>query len=133
MNTLQRSLRIGATVCALYTLSACTPTVNTHYHWGNYESLIYDMYAQPGKATSAIQIDKLNEDIQQAENNGKPVPPGLYAHLGFMYSIEGNVAAANQAFAEETHLYPDSKTLINGMLERAKAFGASATDNKEAK
>ena len=138
MEHLKRSLRIGAAIVALHTLSGCVSSPDTHYHWGHYETLVYDMYMKPGKATATRQIDKLNADIQEAANKGKAVPPGLYAHLGFMYSIEGNVSAANAAFNEEATHYPDSATLINGMLERAKKVNEETshketTDNKEDK
>lgn len=103
-------------------LGGCATGPKTRYHWGQYEQLLYDMYVKPGAATPAVQIEKLSTDIQQAEMLGKPVPPGVYAHLGFMYSLEGNNAAAHNAFDSEKSLYPDASTLIDGMLKRAEAF-----------
>jgi len=90
------------------------------YYWGSYESQLYNMYNKPGKATPTVQIEQLTRDIQQANNKGKPVPPGLYAHLGFMYSIEGKTEKAFAAFNEEKQRFPESAALIDGMLERAK-------------
>ena len=103
-------------------LAGCISAPKTTYHWGEYEQLLHDMYMVPGEATSIVQIEKITTDIQQAEALGKPVPPGVYAHLGYMYSIEGNNVAATNAFNTERSLYPDSQTLIDGMLKRAEDF-----------
>lgn len=102
-------------------ISACVPQREPLYYWGNYESLIYNTYVKPGDADPQKQIDLLTEDIQKSENNGKPVAPGIYAHLGFMYATQGNIKQAENAFLEEKKLYPESAVLIDGMLKRARA------------
>ncbi len=109
---------IAILVCI--TATGCATGPKHQYYWGNYETLIHDMYVNAGKATPTIQIAKITEDIQKAEGQGKPVPPGVYAHLGFMYSLEGNEGAATEAFNEEKSLYKDSQALIDGMLKRAE-------------
>lgn len=101
-------------------ISACTTTAPDQYYWGKYERLIHDMYVKAGKATPQVQIERITQDIQKAEKKGKPVPPGVYAHLGFMYSLDGNIEAATAAFNEEKSLYKDSAILIDGMLARAQ-------------
>jgi len=78
------------------------------------------MYVEPGSADSSLQILQLNEDIEMAESSGKPVPPGVYAHLGFMYAIEGSVTASNDAFSEEKIRFPESAVFIDGMMDRVK-------------
>lgn len=109
---------------AMSFLAGCA-TVNQQYYWNSYEGLIYDMYNKPGKATPDVQIDKLTRDIQKAESVGRPTPPGVYAHLGFMYAAQGNMEKAEAAFNEEKTLYPESEVLINGMLERSKKTDTS--------
>ena len=66
------------------------------YEWGHYEDLVYEMYVQPGKADPAVQVEKLSRDVAEAETKGRLVPPGVYAHLGYMYLLQGNAAAARQ-------------------------------------
>lgn len=117
---------LGLSIIMSSVLSACTTGAPEQYYWGQYETLIKNMYVNAGKATPQIQIAKITEDIQKAENAGKPIPPGVYAHLGFMYSLDGNNSAATAAFNEETARYKESETLINGMLARAK----KVTDQK---
>ena len=99
--------------------TGCVSAPKDHYYWGNYEALILAMYAEPGSADPVMQIEKLNADLQQAESIGKPAPPGLYAHLGFMYAMNGDVSQAETAFNEERELFPESAVFIDGMMERA--------------
>lgn len=90
------------------------------YYWGEYEQLIHDAYMRPGSADTATQIEKLTADIEKAAATGKKVPPGIYAHLGFLYAMEGKDSQSKAAFKQEQTLYPESNTLIEGMLNRAR-------------
>lgn len=101
-------------------MSGCVTTIPDQYYWGRYQQLLLNMYVEPGSSDSALQILQLNEDIEIAANTGRPVPPGIYAHLGFMYAIEGSVVASNEAFSEEKKRFPESAVFIDGMMGRAK-------------
>ena len=87
---------------------------------GVYEPLVYEMYAKPGKADPGTQVAKLSEDILRTQAEGKRVPPGVHAHLGYMYFLLGNTEAAYQAFVTEREMFPESATFINGMLQRLR-------------
>jgi len=115
---MKQTIRI-ALICmaSLVFLSACASKPPL-YQWGAYEELIYDMYANPGKAEPGVQIVKLTEDIERAYAEGQRVPPGVHAHLGYMYYTQGNTSAAAQEFATERELFPESGTFIDGMLAR---------------
>src|SRR5438876_11969380 len=64
-------------------VSGCaTPTL---YSWGHYEELVYVSYAQPGKVSPEMQVEKLEEDYQKARANNKRMHPGFHAHLGYLY------------------------------------------------
>lgn len=102
-------------------LSACDPGTKKptlDYHWGAYEGLVYDMYANPGEATPVIQVDMLAAQIEQTRSRGEPVPPGVHAHLGYMHYISGNIDAALIEFDEERVTYPESATFIDGITRR---------------
>lgn len=123
-----RYLKTFLAITVIAILSGCA-SKNTHYHWGEYENIVRDMYIEPGSEDPATQIEKLKTDIQQAENRGKPVPPGIYAHLGFMYALEGKVELSVAAFDQEKSLFPESKIFIDGMMARAKQnAGVAAND-----
>lgn len=89
------------------------------YYWGEYEELIHDAYVKPGSADPQTQIEKLSADLQKAEAMGKKTAPGIYAHLGYLYAIQGKDSQSKSAFMEELALYPESSVFINGMMNRA--------------
>lgn len=102
-------------------LSGCATTY-TQYYWGDYESLIYQTYHSPNDVPPSVQIDKLNIDIEKAQTAGKPVPPGLYAHLGLMYAADGNKELAIAALTKEKELFPDSGKFIDGLIQRSSTY-----------
>lgn len=118
MNSLNRELRLVFVVLILTIFSGCA-TQEDIYYWGNYENLVYGMYAEPGSADPLAQVEQLTADIEEAANNGKPVPPGVYAHLGMMYAHLGEMDAAMAALNTEKELYPESTILVDGMISRA--------------
>jgi len=103
----------------LLVITGCNLAPNHQYYWGEYENLIYDSYNKPGSATPELQIQKITQDIEQAKENRKKIPPGLYAHLGMMYAFQGNKSLALAAFNEEKRLFPESSALIDGMIKRS--------------
>jgi hypothetical protein len=99
--------------------SACAQPTSL-YSWGQYESLVYDMYMRPGKSDPTTQIAKLNEDIERTNAEGQHVPPGVHAHLGYLYYGQGQLDAAYEQFTIEKKLFPESATFIDGVLTRMK-------------
>jgi hypothetical protein len=114
-NYLKRALLLVS--CSI--LTGCA-TSEPLYYWGDYEDLIYEMYIEPGSADSATQIAKLKEDINKASANGKLVPPGLHAHLGYMYFLQGNTHDAVLEFETEKKLFPESAKFVDGLMGRLK-------------
>jgi len=113
--TLWRTL----TLVGIFLIAGCA-TNKDIYYWGNYEELIHASYMKPGSADSTTQIEKLNTDIQKSEALGKRIAPGIYAHLGFLYALEGKDSQSKAAFRQEEALYPESTVWIEGMLNRAR-------------
>ena len=115
-----KSLSRYAIIICLCFISGCAASSSKEiYYWGEYEQLIHDMYINPGQADAVMQVEKLTADIQKAESTGKQVPPGLYAHLAFMYAEQGKSEQAEAALLEEQKLYPESRIFIQGLIERA--------------
>lgn len=111
-----RKLRVLFLFLSLVASSACVrPTM---YAWGRYEEMIYQMYMKPGEADPVTQTAKLTEDIEKAKGAGKPVPPGVHAHLAYLYYQQGNLSGARQEFQIEKTLYPEATPFIDGVLER---------------
>jgi len=131
-HVITRIFRVSIVWCALITgiiLSVGCASHSSLYYWGEYEELVYEMYNKPGSATPEVQIDKLTRDIQKADSRGIPVPPGVFAHLGFMYAAVGNQDDAITSFNEEKERFPESHVLVNGMISRA--YGENVVNDSQ--
>ena len=118
MKTWRGTARMLATVLLCVTgLGACAQQ-KTIYDWGSYEQLVYDMYANPGKADPGTQIAKLTQDVERINAEGRHVAPGVHAHLGYLYYTQGQVPLAEEEFTIEKQLFPESAVFIDGMLAR---------------
>jgi hypothetical protein len=106
-------------MAGLLLVSGCTQK-QPIYRWGVYESLLYDMYTKPGKADPGTQVAKLSEDIERTQTEGKRVPPGVHAHLGYMYYLQGRTDNAQAEFETERELFPESSTFVEGILKRLR-------------
>ena len=107
----------GLTAVTAALAAGCTEKPQI-YRWGVYEEVVYDMYANPGTADPETQVIKLSEDIARTQSEGKQVPPGVHAHLGYMYYLAGNSDAALWEFATERDLFPASAVFIDGIVDR---------------
>ena len=105
----------------LISLSACVTPQPTLYYWGEYEALLLQDHQEPGALTAGDKIERLNADIIKAQENGQNIPPGFYAHLGYLYFSIGDTNAGEQAFAREKDLFPESSHFIDGLLYRHRA------------
>jgi hypothetical protein len=113
-------LRVTAAAFALVLTGAgCAAAPQPLYRWGVYEDVVYETYAETG-ADPGTQIAMLTEDIVRTQAEGKRVPPGVHAHLGFLYAAQGQPDLAAQQFAIEKDLFPESSVFIDGLLARMK-------------
>jgi hypothetical protein len=101
-------------------LALCSCASKTIYYWGHYEELLYDQFQTPGKATPEIQVTKLEEDIEKARSENKPLPPGFFAHLGYQYLQMGRTGDAKTSFQSEKRQYPESAVLMDRFLKKFK-------------
>jgi hypothetical protein len=106
-----------AAASVIVVASGCS-TREPIYRWGVYENLVYEMYANPAESDPGAHVALLSEDIERTHAEGKRVPPGVHAHLGFLYYSQGQVDAAHEQFVFEKELFPESETFIDGILER---------------
>ena len=111
-----RTMRVAFAITTLFALSACVkPSI---YAWGRYEDVVYQMYLKPGEADPVTQTAKLREDVEKANTESKAVPPGVHAHLAYLYYQQGDLGAMRQEFMIERKLFPESAAFIDGVLER---------------
>ena len=97
------------------------------YDWGSYNASVTALYAPPSANGADVgkQIQQLQAEIHTTESEAKAntpsrVPPGKYAHLGYLYAIQGDKTQAARCFESEKRLYPESAQFVDGMLARMK-------------
>ena len=122
MVAIRKMRTFGVRLIALFLLAVVTTTGCTVsepiYQWGNYEPILTTTYSTPGELDPGAEINLLTEDVERARAEGSKVPPGVHAHLGYLYYTQGNRAAAKQHFLTEKELFPESKVFIDGILKR---------------
>jgi hypothetical protein len=99
--------------------AGCQTRPQPIYHWGNYQALLYQDYSAPGKAGPEQQIETLKADLEKAKSANRPAPPGLHAHLGYLYAKFGRGDLATLEFQAEKTLFPESAVFIDALLARA--------------
>lgn len=102
------------TVLAL-SVSACKTTEPLYYH-GAYNQAVY-AYFKAEDTTLEEQINILQQTIQDASSKGKPVAPGIHAHLGLLYFDTGNSDLGQQHFEKEKMLFPESAKYLDFLLK----------------
>ena len=116
----RRSLASAALVAATVVLAACETTPPL-YRWGIYEDLIYRGYRDPGSSDPVTDAARLSEDVERTRAEGRAVPPGVHAHLGYLYYSQGDLGQALAHLERERELFPESAVFVDGMLARIGA------------
>ena len=115
-----RSLGVFLLGLAILGLSACA-VQGPLYHWGPYETLVYQMYAEPGRADPSAQVEQLARDVAAAQASGERVAPGVHMHLGYMYWLQGDAGAARAEIETEKRIFPESSVFAERLLAAMRA------------
>ena len=76
------------------------------------------MYLNPGSVPAGDEIIQLEAEIEQTVASGKFVPPGVHAHLAYLYESEGDHATALIHLQTEKRKFPESARFIDGIIRR---------------
>ncbi|MFH2046557.1 MAG: DUF4810 domain-containing protein [Pseudomonadota bacterium] len=93
---------------------------STLYEWGYYEDSLFDMYINPGKTSLSDEINRFEEQIEETTASDRFVPPGLHAHLAYLYFSEGDYATGMIHLQTEKKKFPESSHFVDGMINRMK-------------
>lgn len=105
-------LKKAAAVIVVLLLAGCAnKTPQKIYQWGDYQKSVYQYYTN--ETTPQDQIAALRTLIETAQASNKPVPPGVHAHLGMLYSNTGDAGLAMAEFNAEKNQYPESAAYMN--------------------
>lgn len=88
------------------------------YYYGNYSDAVYS-YFKADETPVSQQITILEEVIAQAQGKGKPVAPGVHAHLGMLYFESGNNDQGINHFEHEKTLFPESAEYIDFLINKS--------------
>ena len=100
-------------------LFACTP--QKMYYFGNYSQTLYELEKDQTEEALINHRQELEEIISESETRNLPVPPGIYAELGYIHLKENNTQEAVRLFQVESRLYPESDHLMERLIQSAKA------------
>jgi hypothetical protein len=102
------------------------------YHYGNYSQTLYALEKNQNEETLINHKQELEEIISESVDKNMPVPPGIYAELGYINLKANNSKEAIRLFQTESQLYPESKHLMDRLIQSAKAREGAESSVSEA-
>ncbi|WP_132689224.1 DUF4810 domain-containing protein [Volucribacter psittacicida] len=109
-------------LCGIGLLVGCSSGINgpkSLYYWGNYNDVVYAYYNETGNFSEQEQA--LLEIISNAEKANQQVAPGVYGFLGLVQLKQGKSIEAQQAFSQESKLYPESSVFMQFVQGKRQA------------
>jgi hypothetical protein len=116
--TNHKSIRGLLLICSLTaaSLSGCATRQQPIYHWGDFQSQQYSYFkGDKGPEEGILSLEKVREE---AKAKGKPVPPGMQAHLGLLYGQTGRTDLFEQNLQAERQQFPESSTYVDFLLKK---------------
>lgn len=89
------------------------------YDWGSYDQSIRTMSEKKdGQFDPHKEADRLAKEIEATRGKNLKVPPGKYAHLGYLYYLSGSTAESRSCFIAEKNEFPESAPFMDFMIAR---------------
>ncbi|MDL0088349.1 DUF4810 domain-containing protein [Campylobacter gastrosuis] len=106
-------------ILTLFFVGCASTNERSLYCWqGEYPSSVYSYLLDDYDLTE--QISKLENLANEATQQSRKVPPGLYAHIGLLYSNKGDLAVAKAYFEKEMSEFGESKEFLEFLLKAKK-------------
>jgi len=99
--------------------AGCAP--QRMYYFGNYSQTLYTFEKNQNEESLVKHKQELERVIAKSEVKNLPVPPGIYAELGYINLKANSSQEAIRLFQIESKLYPESKYLMDRLIQSAKA------------
>ncbi|CDG81081.1 DUF4810 domain-containing protein [Janthinobacterium agaricidamnosum] len=116
---------------AMSLLSGCATGPQSKYDWGNYEQSVYSYYKEPANIDAFST--SLNNVIQAAELNKRPVAPGVYAEYGYLLTLQGKTEDGLAFFDKEKKQWPESAVFMDTMKKVTLGSAKKTADEGVAK
>lgn len=94
-----------------------TACIQTMYHWGGYEESMYKIDTESSEEDQKEALLMIQTTIEEAEEGGWKVPPGVYAHYGYLMLKQGNNKEAKELFLKEKEHFPESAYFMDSLVK----------------
>ena len=111
------------TICACLLALLCSCVTS---RWDPYDDSSYDVVMEPSVTETEEHIQLLEAWALDTQH---PMPPGLYAELGYWLAKVGRYDSASAAFEKEIERYPYADKYLQVLRELL--LGVSTPDNQE--
>ncbi|MCB2183107.1 MAG: DUF4810 domain-containing protein [Desulfobulbaceae bacterium] len=98
------------------------------YYLGNYSKTLYSLEKNQTEEALINHKQELEKIVAESKVRNLPVPPGIYAELGYINFKANNSQEAIKLFQTETQLYPESKHLMDRLIQSAEAKENTESD-----
>jgi len=104
----------------LFISIGCAPQQQSMYYWGDYSGSLYKVHKDPNETNVGEHQALLENIIKESESRNLRVPPGVYAELGYIYSLKKNTNEALNFFNKEKQIYPESTIFMENLIQRTE-------------
>lgn len=121
-----RKLCLGVFFIVLCCLVATGCTPQKMYYFGDYSKTLYSLEKNQDEESLLKHKQGLETIITESETRNLPVPPGIYAELGYINLKSNNSKEAIGLFQAESQLYPESRHLMDRLIQSAESKNDSS-------
>ena len=121
-----RKLYLGVFFIVLCCLAAAGCAPQKMYYFGNYSNTLYSFEKNQNGESLLKHKQEIETVITESELRNLPVPPGIYAELGYLNLKSNNSKEAIRLFQAESQLYPESRHLMDRLIQSAKSKNDSS-------
>ncbi len=100
------------------------------YYFGDYSQTLYSLVKNQTEEALFNHKQELEKILSKSEVLSLPVPPGIYAELGYINLKANNSKKAIELFQAESQLYPESKHLMERLIQSAKSRNNSDSEGE---
>jgi hypothetical protein len=118
VETDRRRIVRSALALALLVAGCGTSGSGRLYEWPSYPSSVLAVCSDFQDVDLPVHLAAFAKEIEEIEAEGHRVPPGMHAHLAYLYALAGDMASARRELEEEARLFPESTVFVEGALKR---------------
>lgn len=99
------------------------------YYFGDYSTTLYHLEKDQNEESLLKHKQILETIVAESTERNLPVPPGIYAELGYINLKANNSKEAIALFQTEAKHYPESKLFMDRLIQSAELRKDSGADD----